>query len=136
MMATVLQVFFLTVGTFFMMIAAIGIYRMPDVYNQLHTSTKAITLSLVNLLLGALIDLGSISVAMKSVLILAFQFMTAPVAAHMISRVHYPNSWDETIMDEMEGESLAGKGREDPEESVTHDDEEAASEEDEEHATL
>jgi multicomponent Na+:H+ antiporter subunit G len=135
MIPVVLKVFFLTVGTFFMMIAALGVYRMPDVYNQLHTSTKAVTLALVNLLLGALIDLGSISVAMKAILIIAFQFMTAPVAAHMISRAHYPSVWDETILDEMEGELTAGKGREEPPDSVTqnHD---VATDEQEDQATL
>lgn len=121
MIALVLKLFFLTFGTFFMFVAALGIYRMPDVYNQLHTSTKALTVSLVNLLLGALIDIGSISVAMKASLIIAFQFMTAPVAAHMISRVQHPNAWEGTIIDEMIGEPIAGRGSEDPEESVAVD---------------
>ncbi|MFB6356414.1 MAG: cation:proton antiporter [bacterium] len=49
---SILIVFFLSVGVFFMFVAALGIYRMPDVYNQLHTSTKAATLALVNLLIG------------------------------------------------------------------------------------
>lgn len=120
MIELALEIFFFTAGTFFMMIAALGIYRMPDVYNQLHTSTKAITLALVNLLLGALIDLGSLSVAMKAVLIMAFQFMTAPVAAHMIARAHHPDAWKGTIMDQMVGEPTAGGGEEDVEESVVH----------------
>jgi len=119
----VLEVFFFTVGTFFMMIAALGIYRMPDVYNQLHTSTKAATLALVNLLIGAMIDQGSLSVITKSVLILAFHFMTAPVAAHMIARAQYPQAWDQSIMDEMEGEPTAGRGAEQTEESVIHEEE-------------
>lgn len=120
MIELVLKVFFFAVGTFFMMIAAFGIYRMPDVYNQLHTSTKAVTLALVFLLVGAMIDQGSMSVIMKSVLILAFQFMTAPVAAHMISRAQHPEAWDGSIMDEMEGEPTAGRGGEQAEGSVVH----------------
>lgn len=135
MIANVLKLFFLTVGTFFMMIAAFGIYRMPDVYNQLHTSTKAITLALINLLIGALIDLGSISVAMKSVLIIAFQFMTAPVAAHMIARSSYSDMWDGTIMDEMKGEPIAEKGGEEPGKTVIRKDPQKPGD-DEEQATL
>lgn len=130
MIVLALKIFFFTAGTFFMMIAALGIYRMPDVYNQLHTSTKAITLALVNLLLGALIDLGSLSVAMKAVLILAFQFMTAPVAAHMIARVHHPDAWKGTIMDEMAGEPTAGGGGEGSEGSVVHEEDDAPGEND------
>jgi len=122
MIELLLKLVFFALGTFFMMIAAFGIYRMPDVYNQLHTSTKAVTLALVNLLLGAMIDQGTLSVIMKSVLILAFQFMTAPVAAHMISRAQYPDAWEGSIMDEMVGEPIAGQGAEEAEESVVHQD--------------
>lgn len=121
MIVLALKLTFLTVGTFFMFVAALGIFRMPDVYNQLHTSTKAITVSLVNLLLGAMIDVGSISVVMKATLIIGFQFMTAPVAAHMISRVQHPEAWGGTIIDEMVGEPIAGQGSEEPEESVAVD---------------
>ncbi len=121
MIETILEVFFFAVGTFFMMIAAFGIYRMPDVYNQLHTSTKAVTLALVNLMIGAMIDQGSTSVIMKSVLILAFQFMTAPVAAHMIARAQRPESWDGSIIDEMKGEPTAGRGGEQAKASVIHE---------------
>lgn len=124
MIKTTLIVFFLSAGAFFMFVAALGILRMPDVYNQLHTSTKAITLSLVNFLIGAMIHLGTVSVGMKAVLIIAFQFITAPVSAHMISRVQHPNTWEGTIIDEMSGEPTAGTGQEEPEESVTVTEEE------------
>lgn len=129
MIGTLLQLGFLTIGTFFMFVAALGIFRMPDVYNMLHTSTKAVTISLVNLLLAAMIDVGSLSVVMKSTLIIVFQFMTAPVAAHMISRIRHPDAWDGTIIDEMIGEPTAGRGSEEPEESVTHEAEGSESEE-------
>lgn len=118
MIHTALVVFFLSVGTFFMFVAALGIYRMPDVYNQLHTSTKGLTIALVNLLIGTMLALGTLSVIMKAVLIIAFQFITAPVAAHMISRVQHPHAWEGTVVDEITGEPTAGTGEEDPEDSV------------------
>jgi len=116
---TALIVFFLSVGTFFMFVAALGIYRMPDVYNQLHTSTKAITLGLANLMVGTVLSMGTVSVGMKAVLIIAFQFITAPVAAHMISRVQHPHAWEGTVMDEITGEPTAGTGEEAPGASVS-----------------
>lgn len=119
MIHTALVAFFLSVGTFFMFVAALGIYRMPDVYNQLHTSTKALTVALVNLLIGTMLALGTLSVMMKAVLIIAFQFITAPVAAHMISRVQHPYAWEGTVVDEITGEPTAGTGDEDPEDSPT-----------------
>ncbi len=118
MIYTALSVCFFTVGTFFLFVAALGIYRMPDVYNQLHTSTKGLTIALVNLLIGTMLAFGTVSVIMKAVLIIAFQFITAPVAAHMISRVQHPHAWEETVIDEISGEPTAGTGEEEPGDSV------------------
>lgn len=117
MMYTALVILFLSVGVFFMFVGALGIYRMPDVYNQLHTSTKAVTIALVNLLVGTMLALGTVSASMKAVLIIAFQFITAPVAAHMISRVQHPHAWDGTVIDEITGEPTAGTGDVDLEDS-------------------
>lgn len=116
---------FLTVGTFFMFVAALGVYRLPDIYNQLHALTKAGTLALVNLLLAAILVFHSPSVLMKGILIIAFQFITAPVSAHMISRVQHPHTWEGTIMDEISGEPTAGLGEEEVEDSVVEQDEES-----------
>jgi multicomponent Na+:H+ antiporter subunit G len=118
MIQSTLVVIFLTLGTFFMFVAAMGVFRLPDVYNQLHALTKAGTLALVNLLIAAILVLGSISVLMKSVLILAFQFITAPVSAHMISRVQHPHAWEGTVVDEIMGEPTAGLGEEEPGDTV------------------
>jgi len=104
-----------------MFVAALGVYRLPDVYNQLHTLTKAGTLGLVNLLLASILALGTVSVLMKAILVIAFQFITAPVSAHMISRVQHPNAWAGTIIDEITGEPTAGLGEETPEETVVED---------------
>lgn len=118
MILTALSVCFFSIGTFFLFVAALGIYRMPDVYNQLHTSTKGLTVALVNLLIGTMLAFGTVSVIMKAVLIIAFQFITAPVAAHMISRVQHPHAWEETVIDEISGEPTAGTGEEEPGDSV------------------
>jgi len=121
MIEQILTIVFLFLGTFFMFVAALGVYRLPDVYNQLHTLTKAGTLGLVNLLLASILALGTVSVLMKAILVIAFQFITAPVSAHMISRVQHPNAWAGTIMDEITGEPTAGLGEETPEETVVED---------------
>lgn len=92
---------FLAIGTFFLFAAAVGAYRMPDAYNQLHCITLAATIGLVNLLLAAVLYLGSVSVLLHSLLVLVFHFMTAPVSGHMIARVKHPDSWEGTGVDEL-----------------------------------
>ncbi|MFB6356415.1 MAG: monovalent cation/H(+) antiporter subunit G [bacterium] len=66
---------------------------------------------------------------MKTVLILAFQFLTAPVSAHMISRVQHPTVKGETVIDELSGEPTAGMGEETVEDTVVREDESDSSEE-------
>ena len=76
----------LLAGVFFMFIGALGLVRMPDVYNRMHTSTKAITLGVSGIMLATALTLDTTEVWLKAALVIAFQFVTAPAGAHMISR--------------------------------------------------
>jgi multicomponent Na+:H+ antiporter subunit G len=79
----------LTVGVGLMLIAAIGLWRMPDVYSRMHVNTKAATLGILGILLALLIDESSYAVGTRVVLIMLFFLLTAPVGAHMIARATY-----------------------------------------------
>lgn len=76
-------------GAGFMLIASFGIWRLATFYLRIHASTKAATLGLA-LLLGALaLHLRDGSVATKSLLVLIFIGVTAPVGAHVLARAAY-----------------------------------------------
>ncbi len=78
----------LLLGTFFILSSSLGIVRFPDIYTRLHAATKASTLGLAGILIGAFLFLyveHSI-VSGKLLLALIFILITAPVAGHMISR--------------------------------------------------
>ncbi len=107
-------------GASFMLLAAIGVMRLPDVWMRMHASTKSATFGIgcMTLALGAahLHDLG---VVMRSIIIIGFVFQTAPVAAHMIGRAAYlvgVTPWRGTVKDELKGRydpgthELAGGG--------------------------
>src|SRR5690606_32291826 len=87
-----LAVFFLLVGLFFMFVGALGVWRMPDLYGRLHANTKCLTLGLIGLLLAAMLylslleDVPMVSVITRGVLVIVFQFVAAPVGAHLLSR--------------------------------------------------
>jgi multicomponent Na+:H+ antiporter subunit G len=100
-----------SVGTFFAVVAAIGILRFEDIYLRLQAATKGVTLGLIGLTLGAVCReaaLGGVggSVIVKAVLIVALQFVAAPVAAHAMARAAWrtnaPKS-PRTIADEPTG---------------------------------
>lgn len=71
------------------LIAAIGVLRFPDLLSRMHAATKPQVLGLVFTMVGLAISLGSSQLTWKLLLVVAFQFMTAPVAAHMVGRAGY-----------------------------------------------
>jgi multicomponent Na+:H+ antiporter subunit G len=95
----------LVIGALFMLLAGLGILRLPDLFMRLQASTKASTLGVGCMLLAAAIHFQDLAVTTRAVLIIAFFFLTAPVGAHMIARAAYavgvPLLWEGTITDEL-----------------------------------
>jgi multicomponent Na+:H+ antiporter subunit G len=73
-------------GAVLALIAAIGMFRMPDVYARLHVATKPATLSLVATLAAAAIRAPSWGAAALLVLALLLQLWTIPAASHLLGR--------------------------------------------------
>ena len=94
---------FIIVGTFFILIAGIGLVRFPDIYTRMHAVSKSMTLGLGSVLLAAVIEFASWSVGIKSLLTILFLFLTIPVGSQVISFVAYLRKeplWNRTIVDE------------------------------------
>ena len=75
-------------GGAFVLIAAIGIVRLPDLLTRMHASTKAGTLGSLLILTGLAIYVASIPVTSKVIATALFLLLTAPIAAHMIGRAY------------------------------------------------
>ena len=90
-------------GTGFMLIAAIGIIRMPDFYIRMSTITKATSLGIGFILLGATIHLNSLEIILKAAAIVTFIVITSPVSAYIIAKaakkIRVP-FWDKTDVGE------------------------------------
>ena len=98
---------FAVVGSLFVLLAAIGVTRMPDLYMRMSTVTKASTLGLALLLFAAVIELETWTALAQALAIIVFGFITSPVAAHMISRAAYFQGvalWEGTVLDELRGQ--------------------------------
>jgi multicomponent Na+:H+ antiporter subunit G len=93
-------------GTLFMLVAVVGMLRLPDIFMRMHAITKAGTLG-VGLIFGGLaVFFGDLSVVTRSLAVIAFVMLTAPVSAHMIGRAAYLDDvglWEGTLVDEMSG---------------------------------
>jgi multicomponent Na+:H+ antiporter subunit G len=76
-------------GTLLSLLSAVGIARMPDVYIRLQVASKASSLGIALLMLGVAAHFGEMAVTIRALLVVAFLFLTAPVAAHVIGRAAY-----------------------------------------------
>ena len=90
-------------GSAFALLAAVGVLRLPDVFTRMQASTKASTLGLGCLLIGAALQLGDLASLIRVASIGAFILLTTSVSAHVIARASYLADvplWDGTVLDE------------------------------------
>ncbi len=106
-MSSLLAAVFLLGGVTFMLIAAIGLLRLPDLYTRMHAITKAGTLGTGLVLIGVAISFADLSVSTRAVTAFLFVLLTAPVSAHMIGRAGYLGGvplWEGTVFDHWNGQ--------------------------------
>ena len=73
-------------GAFFILVGAIGIIRMPDVFTRMHAASVMETAGAGFLLIGLMIQAGPTLLALKLAFVLALFLLTAPVAAHALAQ--------------------------------------------------
>lgn len=82
----VLAAVMLIAGSALALIAAIGLFRMPDAYSRIHVATKPATLAVVFTVGAAVLRVPGLAPTTKLLLAVLLQFWTAPVASHMLGR--------------------------------------------------
>ncbi|MCT4784178.1 MULTISPECIES: monovalent cation/H(+) antiporter subunit G [Exiguobacterium] len=79
------------IGGFLSLVGGIGFIRFPDVYGRTHSATKSATLGVITVMVGTFLYFlfaeGMFSG--KILLTILFVFLTAPLAALMVSRAAY-----------------------------------------------
>lgn len=95
---------FLISGAAFMLLAALGILRLPDLPTRMHSSTKSGTMGAVLIMAGVVLGFAEWLALARGMAIVLFIMMTSPIAAHAIGRAGYfigVPLWDGTIKDEL-----------------------------------
>lgn len=87
-------------GVAFLFLGALGVFRLPDVYNRLQAGTKCTTLGAFLSIVGV----GIIEPAwfLKCLVIAVFILFTNPISAHALARASYKSGvklWDKSIID-------------------------------------
>ncbi len=94
----------LLLGGGLMLIAAVGLYRLPDLLTRMHATTKAGALGAALIIAGVAVHFADASVTARAAAIIVFIVLTAPVAAHVIGRAGYfvgVPLWEGTVKDEL-----------------------------------
>lgn len=93
-------------GSIFVLLAAVGMIRMPDTYLRISVTTKAATLGIGLLMIAGAIYSNDLSITAKVLAIILFILLTAPVSAHLIGRTSYfagVKLWKNSVLDDLEG---------------------------------
>jgi len=101
-------------GFFFFFASAIGMIRMPDLYNRLQAATKTSTLGAMLTLLG----IGVIWPAnfFKIVVLIVFVLLTSPITGHALARSGYISGvplYEKTVVDKYAGQKPSGGEKDD-----------------------
>ncbi len=95
-----------SLGALFILLAAVGVVKMPDLYLRISVTTKAATLGIGLILLAAGIYFSDTAILVRVIAIIVFMLLTAPVGAHMMGRASYftgVKMWHKSKIDELDG---------------------------------
>lgn len=110
-----------TIGSLFILVAAIGLVRMPDFYLRLSVTVKAATMGAGFIIVAVALYFYQFAITSKAIAVIFFLFVTAPVSGHMICRSAYLSGsklWKNSVIDDIKGKydqadhSLKGEEKE------------------------
>ncbi|EKO3791823.1 monovalent cation/H(+) antiporter subunit G [Vibrio metschnikovii] len=91
------------IGSFLMLLAGIGINRMPDLLTRMHATTKAGALGVGLMVVAfAVVNWGDMAFVVRALAVVVFVILTAPIAAHVLARASYfvgVPQWDGVVKD-------------------------------------
>jgi multicomponent Na+:H+ antiporter subunit G len=87
--AQILSAAIMALGALLVVVAMIGTVRFPDVFCRAHALGKGLTFGLMVMLLGLWLDPDTNVSGLKIIAAIFFQFVTLPVASHLLARIAY-----------------------------------------------
>ena len=105
-MGNIVSDLLLLIGAIVLLLAAVGMVRMPDLFTRMQAASKASTLGIACVLLALAFHFPGISVNIRVIGTIVFFFLTAPITAHLIGRAAYfvgVPVWKGTVIDELRG---------------------------------
>nr|WP_251027430.1 MULTISPECIES: monovalent cation/H(+) antiporter subunit G [unclassified Exiguobacterium] len=97
---------FALIGTFFSLVTALGLIRLPDLYTRAHAASKSATLGVMSILISVIIYFVAEDGFFSSRVLLGifFVLITAPIGGHLIARAAYYSDvplWKGSVQDDL-----------------------------------
>jgi multicomponent Na+:H+ antiporter subunit G len=73
-------------GSVFILIGAIGMIRLPDIFSRIHGAGIIDTMGVVMLFVGMILQAGLTLVSIKIIIIILFLMFTLPTTTHALAR--------------------------------------------------
>lgn len=77
---------FLLLGAFFVLTAAIGVYRLGDFFSRSHAVGIGDTIGLLCMLIGIVLKLGFTLLSLKIILVILISAITGSTACHALTK--------------------------------------------------
>jgi len=77
----------LIAGSFFSIVGAVGMLRMPDVFTRMHAASVTETLGAALILIGLMLQAGLSLISVKLLILGVLIFIAGPTATHAIAHV-------------------------------------------------
>lgn len=103
------------IGSILLFLGALGILRMPDVYNRMQAGTKATTLGTIMFLIGILIGHYECGCFGKIIILLLFVIFTNPISSNALARAaHFAGVklTSASVKDNLAEDNIENKGEE------------------------
>ncbi|MDN2566362.1 monovalent cation/H(+) antiporter subunit G [Aquibium sp. A9E412] len=99
------------VGSFFVLVAAIGLLRLPDLYTRMHAASKAGTLGSGVMIIALAVFAEDEATVTRALAGVVFFLLTAPISAHLLAKAAYAAGyrlWRHSVHDDMKDRPDAG----------------------------
>ena len=97
-------------GGIFLVIGAVGLNRMPDVFTRMHATSVSDTFGTGLMLAGMMVQAGFSLVTAKLFFLLLFLWFTAPVVTHALARAAMLAGLKPAVVDDPPAKGDAAKG--------------------------
>ena len=92
-------------GSFFTIVGAFGLVRMPEVFTRMHAGSVTDTLGVGFLILGMGLQAGFDLLTLKLVFLLALFFFTGPVVTHALAQACLHEGVQPLLAEDRRGEA-------------------------------